>query len=217
MKSKVTVAKDEAFVATRTRVIERFFTRLLNDPEYHPDTCKEIKEFLSSGREFEARRQIEKGGGGMGSLWNKLKTYFPISKENKYKEHEGRIIDLKTGFEALCVHTQALIRLIQEERAENERLQQLPDPSNYLSFFRQLIISHDEDQSHNLTALQGVEFALFCENEDLLMAKRIIDRMNELRNDEDSYGELRHTEEKFNSKIDNFLIEKAKTRVHLQE
>ena len=27
MKSKVTVAKDEAFVATRTRVIERFFTR----------------------------------------------------------------------------------------------------------------------------------------------------------------------------------------------
>jgi hypothetical protein len=49
------------------------------------------------------------------------------------------------------------------------------------------------------------------------MAKRIIDRMNELRKDEDSYGELRHTEEKFNSKIDNFLIEKAKTRVHLQE
>jgi hypothetical protein len=36
MKSKVTVAKDEAFVAARIKVIERFFTRLLNDPEYNP-------------------------------------------------------------------------------------------------------------------------------------------------------------------------------------
>jgi hypothetical protein len=49
------------------------------------------------------------------------------------------------------------------------------------------------------------------------MAKRIIDRMNELRNDEDSYGELRHTEDKFNAKIDNFLIEKAKARIQQQE
>lgn len=49
------------------------------------------------------------------------------------------------------------------------------------------------------------------------MAKRIIDRMNELRNDEDSYGELMHTQKKFNEKIANFLIEKGKTRVQLQE
>jgi hypothetical protein len=49
------------------------------------------------------------------------------------------------------------------------------------------------------------------------MAKRIIDRMNQMRNDEDSYGELRHTEDKFNGKIDNFLIDKAKNRIHLME
>jgi hypothetical protein len=103
MKSKVTVAKDEAFVATRTKVIERFFTRLLNDPDYHPDTCKEIREFLSEGKEFEARKQIEKGV-GIGFSWNKLKNYFSISRENKYKEHEGRILELKTAFEALYLH-----------------------------------------------------------------------------------------------------------------
>jgi len=48
------------------------------------------------------------------------------------------------------------------------------------------------------------------------MAKRIIARMNQMRNDEDSYGELRHTEDKFNSKIDNFLIDKAKNRIQQQ-
>jgi hypothetical protein len=72
-------------------------------------------------------------------------------------------------------------------------LQQLPDPNNYFLYFRQLISSHDQVQQNNLTALQNAEFAIFCQNEDLLMAKRIIDRMNELRNDEDSYGELMHT------------------------
>lgn len=50
MKSKVTVIKDEAFINTRMRVIERFFTILLNDPDYNPETCKEIKEFLSEGK-----------------------------------------------------------------------------------------------------------------------------------------------------------------------
>ena len=49
------------------------------------------------------------------------------------------------------------------------------------------------------------------------MAKRIIDRMNQMRKKEESYGELEHTEKKFNSKIDNFLIDKAKTRIIQQE
>lgn len=74
------------------------------------------------------------------------------------------------------------------------------------------------EQEHNITDLHNAEFLLFCQTEDLLMAKKIIDRMNQLKNDEDNYNELRQTEEKFNSRIDNFLIDKAKNlKIHQEE
>jgi len=58
MKSKVLISKDHEFVHRRTKTIERFFNKVMNDPLFDPDNCKEFKEFLSAGREFEARKQI---------------------------------------------------------------------------------------------------------------------------------------------------------------
>ena len=79
MKSKVSLSKDEEFVKRRTKMIARFFNRIVNDPMFDPQTCSEMKIFLSPGKEFEARKQIEKGTKGYFNLsWNKLKTYFVV-------------------------------------------------------------------------------------------------------------------------------------------
>jgi hypothetical protein len=58
MKSKVVISKDEEFVNRRLRTIERFMNIIMNDSLFDPEQCKEFKEFLSAGREFEARKQI---------------------------------------------------------------------------------------------------------------------------------------------------------------
>lgn len=81
MKSKVSLSKDEAFISRRIKIIARFFNIIMNTSLFDPDLCPELKEFLSQGREFEARKQIEKGNKGIFNLsWNKLKNYFSMSK-----------------------------------------------------------------------------------------------------------------------------------------
>ncbi len=81
MKSKVSISKDEAFLSRRIKIITRFFNIIMNHPLFDPDVCPELKEFLSQGKQFEARKQIEKGNKGIFNLsWNKLKTYFVFGK-----------------------------------------------------------------------------------------------------------------------------------------
>lgn len=166
MKSKVTVAKDEAFIETRTRVIERFFTLLFNHKDYDPEQSKEVQEFLSEGKEFEARKQIEKGGGGgvFGRSLALFKNYFSFSKENKYSEQEQRIAKLRATLEELYLRAHELAQLLAEERAENARLQEQEGLRHYLITFLQRLQQHDNAQQANLGALQAVEFSLFCEN-----------------------------------------------------
>jgi hypothetical protein len=53
--------------------------------------------FLSEGIQFETMKQIEKSS-GVGSYFTKILNVFSISKENKYKEHEARILELKGSF-----------------------------------------------------------------------------------------------------------------------
>ena len=55
-----------------------------------------MKIFLSPGKEFEARKQIEKGSKGMFNVnWTKLKNYFSYGQNNKYSDAQGRISHLK--------------------------------------------------------------------------------------------------------------------------
>jgi hypothetical protein len=39
MKSKVLLSKDEEFIARRTKMIERFFNKILADPLFDPEKC----------------------------------------------------------------------------------------------------------------------------------------------------------------------------------
>lgn len=49
----------------------------------------------------------------MGSWgWGKVKNFFTVSKENKYKEHEEKILELKGQFEFLYTKCQELIQLM---------------------------------------------------------------------------------------------------------
>lgn len=81
MKSKVSISKDEAFISRRIKIISRFFNIIMNNPLFDPDCCPELKEFLSQGREFEARKQIEKSNKGIFNFsWSKVKSYFTVSK-----------------------------------------------------------------------------------------------------------------------------------------
>jgi hypothetical protein len=48
----VVISKDEEFINRRIRTIERFMNIVMNDSLFDPDHCKELKEFLSAGREF---------------------------------------------------------------------------------------------------------------------------------------------------------------------
>jgi hypothetical protein len=45
-----------------------------------------MKEFLSTGKEFDARTQIENnsGEGVFSFTWNKIKGIFTLNNENKY-------------------------------------------------------------------------------------------------------------------------------------
>ncbi len=47
-----------------------------------------MKEFLSEGKEFQVRKQLEKKQNGMfGFTWGKIKNYFAASEGGKYEEN----------------------------------------------------------------------------------------------------------------------------------
>lgn len=99
MKSKVSISKDDEFVKRRTKLIARFFTIIINNPLFSPEKCSEMKIFLSPGKEFEARKQIERGSKGMFNLsWTKLKTYFALGQESKYSDVQAKVNHLKVIF-----------------------------------------------------------------------------------------------------------------------
>lgn len=75
---------------------------------------------------------------------------FTISKENKYKEQEEKIMELKAQFEFLYTKVQELIQLMNEEKAENAKIQELADTNNYLMAYRQFIKTHDLTQEGNI-------------------------------------------------------------------
>ena len=50
---------------------------------------------------------------------------------------------------------------------------------------------------------------MFCENEDLHMCDKIFERINELKNNEDNYIELKAIENRFEAQIDGFMAQKA--------
>jgi len=49
MKTKVSFIKDDSFVTRRMKLVERFFTKIFNDPLFDPEVSTKIKEFLSTG------------------------------------------------------------------------------------------------------------------------------------------------------------------------
>jgi hypothetical protein len=54
------------------------------------------------------------------------------------------------------VQAHELIRVMEEERGENRRMQEVSDPGNYLFYFKQLLTRHDSQQEGNIAVLQEV-------------------------------------------------------------
>lgn len=52
-------------------------------------------------------------------------------------------MELKAQFEFLYTKCQELIQLMNEEKAENAKIQELADNNNYLLAYRQFIKTHD--------------------------------------------------------------------------
>ena len=105
-----------------------------------------MKEFLSSGRQFEAIKQIQNNSneGILGFSWNKIKNIFTMSKQNKYVETEKEIDELKLKYEHLYTKCRQLIDLLKEELAENKKISEIQYASDRLADFKSMIAAYDE-------------------------------------------------------------------------
>jgi hypothetical protein len=65
--------------------------------------------------------------------------------------------------------------------------------------------------------LEELEFELFCEMEDLGMARKEVARIEELKRDEDNYKELKGVEERFGVSANRLRNDKLRSEVMMRE
>ena len=107
---------------------------------------------------------------------------------------------MKGELEQLYAKCRLFMDLLNEERVQNDKLLQ-GELGERLAGYRDMIAAHDHRQRENIDELEELEFDLFCENEDLMMVRKVLARIRELANEEENYQELKDVEEQFQRQV----------------
>lgn len=144
---------------------------------------------------------LESNGGLFGFSFAKLKNVFTIGKDNKYADIVLNLNQMKKEFEKQHEKIRETICLMKDELDQDAKLSSEDFKFEMFSDYKELLKRYNEEQMENLRSLNKIEFEMFCQNEDILMIKKLIDHIDELKLDEQNYKELRSIEELFNKEV----------------